>query len=133
MPFVLTNAHEEFMNLIYCVFHDFLHRFVIVFVDDILIYSRSEEEHEEHLRIVLKILNMEKLYTKFKKCKFWLERVVFPIHVIIAQGTEVDPSKVEGILNSARPTSVRKICSFSSLAEYCRRFIEEFSKIYRPL
>ena len=94
MPFGLTNAPIAFMDLMNRVFHEYLDRFVIVFIDDILIFSKSMEEHEEHLRIVFQILREKKLYAKFKKCEFWLDQVVFLGHVISEAGIFVDPSKV---------------------------------------
>ncbi|KAL3650834.1 hypothetical protein CASFOL_007237 [Castilleja foliolosa] len=97
MPFGLTNAPAVFMDLMNRVFHPFLDKFVIVFIDDILVYSRDRKEHEEHLRIVLETLRTEKLYAKFEKCDFWLDRVTFLGHVITRQGIEVDPSKVEAV------------------------------------
>ncbi|GKD24278.1 putative reverse transcriptase domain-containing protein, partial [Tanacetum coccineum] len=95
MPFGLTNAPAVFMDLMNHVFHDYLDKYVVVFIDDILVYSKSKEEHEQHLRIVLGILREKKLYAKFSKCEFWLERVSFLGHVVSAKGIEVDPSKVE--------------------------------------
>ena len=92
MPFGLTNAPTAFMDLMNRVFHEYLDRFVIVFVDDILIYSKSQEEHEEHLRIFLQILRERKLYAKLMKCEFWLNQVVFLGHVIYKDGITVDPN-----------------------------------------
>jgi len=86
MPFGLTNAPGVFMDLMNRVFYEYLDKFVIVFIDDILVYSRSKEKHEKHLRMVLGILKEKKLFAKFKKCEFWMERVVFLGHVVIAQG-----------------------------------------------
>ena len=99
MPFGLTNAPAAFMDMMNRVFKDFLDTFVIVFIDDILIYSRSREEHMEHLRIVLRILKEKKLYAKFKKSEFWLEKVIFLGHVVSGNGISVDPTKVEAISN----------------------------------
>ena len=96
-------------------------------------YSRSEEEHEKHLRVALGILKVNKLFVKFKKCEFWLERVVFLGHVVTAQGIEVDPNKVEVVLNWSRPTNISEVRSFLGLAGYYKRFIEGFSKLARPL
>ncbi|GKF78058.1 putative reverse transcriptase domain-containing protein, partial [Tanacetum coccineum] len=95
MPFGLTNAPAVFMDLMNRVFHEFLDKFVIVFIDDILIFSKSNEEHEDHLRTVIQILRQEKLYAKFSKCKFWLSKVVFLGHVVPAKGITMDPAKVE--------------------------------------
>ncbi|GKA83808.1 ty3-gypsy retrotransposon protein [Tanacetum coccineum] len=97
MPFGLTNAPAVFMDLMNRIFHEYLDKFVIVFIDDILVYSKSEEEHERHLRIVLEILRQKKLYAKFSKCEFWLQQVAFLGHIVSADGIIMDPSKVEAI------------------------------------
>ncbi|XP_035838246.1 uncharacterized protein LOC118485856 [Helianthus annuus] len=133
MPFGLTNAPAVFMDLMNRVFHQFLDKFVIVFIDDILVYSKSREEHEAHLHIVLGTLRHEKLYAKFSKCDFWLSQVSFLGHVISAEGIMVDPTKVEAITKWPRPTSVTEIRSFLGLAGYYRRFVEKFSVIALPL
>ncbi|XP_035844033.1 uncharacterized protein LOC118490479 [Helianthus annuus] len=133
MPFGLTNAPAVFMDLMNRVFHKFLDKFVIVFIDDILVYSKSREEHEAHLHIVLGTLRHEKLYAKFSKCDFWLSQVSFLGHVISAEGIMVDPTKVEAITKWPRPTSVTEIRSFLGLAGYYRRFVERFSVIALPL
>ena len=132
MPFGLTNAPAAFMDLMNRVFHEYLDRFVVVFIDDILIFSKSMEEHEEHLRIVFQILREKKLYAKFKKCEFWLDQVVFLGHVISKAGIYVDPSKVEPVVDWARPTNVSEIRSFLGLAGYYRRFMEAFP-VLQPL
>ncbi|XP_073270442.1 uncharacterized protein [Primulina huaijiensis] len=133
MPFGLTNAPAVFMSLMDRVFQPYLDRFVIVFIDDILIYSRSEAEHVGHLSSVLQVLRDRQLYAKLSKCEFWLDRVVFLGHVISRGGISVDPTKVEAVLQWSAPTSVPEIRSFLGLAGYYRRFIEGFSKIARPL
>jgi hypothetical protein len=133
MPFGLTNAPAVFMDLMNRVFHQYLDVFVIVFIDDILVYSRDSHQHEEHLRIVLGTLRKEKLYAKFKKCEFWLDRVGFLGHTVSAQGIEVDQSKVEAVTNWRKPTNVGEVRSFLGLAGYYRRFIEGFSKIASPM
>ncbi|XP_035837185.1 uncharacterized protein LOC118485060, partial [Helianthus annuus] len=133
MPFGLTNAPAVFMDLMNRVFHQFLDKFVIVFIDDILVYSKSREEHEAHLHVVLGTLRHEKLYAKFSKCDFWLSQVSFLGHVISAEGIMVDPTKVEAITKWPRPTSVTEIRSFLGLAGYYRRFVERFSVIALPL
>jgi len=115
------------------VFMEFLDKFVVVFIDDILIYSKNEEEHEEHLRLVLKKLREHKLYAKFSKCEFWLKEVGFLGHVVSGEGIAVDPSKVEAVTEWIAPTSVTEIRSFLGLAGYYRRFIESFSKIAKPM
>ena len=99
MPFGLTNAPVAFMDLMNRVFHKYLDHFVIVFINDILNFSKSMEEHEKHLRIVFQILREKKLYAKFKKCEFWLDQMVFLGHVISKAGISVDPSKVESMVD----------------------------------
>ena len=133
MHFGLTNAPAAFMDLMNRVFHEYLDHFVIVFIDDILIFSKSMEEHEEHLRIVFQILREKKLYAKFKKCEFWLDQVVFLGHVISKVGIFVDLSKVEAVVDWARSTNVSEIRSFLGLVGYYRRFVEGFSCILAPL
>nr|KYP64734.1 Retrovirus-related Pol polyprotein from transposon 17.6 [Cajanus cajan] len=115
------------------IFRPFLDKFVVVFIDDILIYSRTPEEHGEHLRTVLEILKAKQLYAKLSKCEFWLGEVKFLGHVISAEGIVVDPAKVESALQWERPRTVTDIRSFVGLAGYYRRFIEGFSKIVAPL
>jgi hypothetical protein len=133
MSFGLTNAPAYFMNLMNKVFMEELDKFVVVFIDDILIYSKSVDEHEQHLRVVLERLRAHKLYAKFSKCEFWLEKVAFLGHVLTAEGVAVDPEKVEAVSNWQQPTNVSEIRSFLGLAGYYRRFIEGFSKIARPM
>ena len=123
MPFGLTNAPAGFMDLMNRVFHK-LDQFVIVFIDDILIYSKSQEEHEEHLRIVLQILREGKLYAKLKKCEFWLNQVVFLGHVISKDSNTMDPNKIEAMVIWDRPTNVSEVRSFLDLASYYRRIVE---------
>jgi hypothetical protein len=110
--FGLTNAPTYFMNLMNKVFMEELDRFVVVFIDDILIYSEIAEEHEEHLRIVLERLRQQKLYAKFSKCEFWTEKVTFLGHVLPAEGITVDPSKVESVSKWEQPLNVTDIRSF---------------------
>ncbi|GJU85167.1 putative reverse transcriptase domain-containing protein [Tanacetum coccineum] len=133
MPFGLTNAPAIFMDLYDGVCKPYLDKFVIVFIDDILIYSKSEEEHEVHLKMILDLLKKEKLYAKFSKCEFWLKEVQFLGHVVNRDGIHVDPSKVESVKNWMTPESPTEIRSFLGLAGYYRRFIENFSKIAKPL
>jgi hypothetical protein len=129
VPLGLTNAPAYFMNLMNKVFMEELDRFVVVFIDDILIYSETAEEHEEHLRIVLERLRQQKLYAKFNKCEFWMEKVAFLGHVLSAEGMAVDPSKVESVTKWEQPLNVTDIRSFLGMAGYYRRFIENFSNI----
>ncbi|GJV19880.1 putative reverse transcriptase domain-containing protein [Tanacetum coccineum] len=133
MPFGLTNAPAVFMDLMNRVCKPYLDKFVIVFIDDILIYSKSKEEHEIHLRMVLELLNKEKLYTKLSKCEFWLQDVHFLGHVVNQNGIHVDQSKIESVKNWKAPTTPSEIRSFLGLAGYYRRFIANFSKIAKPL
>jgi hypothetical protein len=133
MSFGLTNAPAYFMYLMNKVFMEYLDKFVVVFIDYILVYSKSEEEHKEHLRLVLQKLRENRLYAKFSKCEFWLKKVFFLGHVITNGGIAVDPGKVKDVLKWEPPTTVSEIRSFLGLAGYYRRFIEGFSKIVKPL
>ena len=116
MPFGLTNAPAVFMDLMNRVCRPYLDQFVIVFIDDILIYSRSKEEHSQHLRQVLETLRSEKLYAKFSKCEFWIRRVEFLGHVVSEEGIHVDPSKIKAIENWSAPKTPTEICQFLGLA-----------------
>nr|GEX40872.1 putative reverse transcriptase domain-containing protein [Tanacetum cinerariifolium] len=133
MPFGLTNAPAIFIDLMNRVCKPYLDKFVIVFIDDILIYSKSEEEHEVHLKTNLDLLKKEKLYAKFSMCEFWLKEVQFLRHVVNHDGIHVDPSKVESVKNWKTPESSTEIRSFLGLAGYYQRFIENVSKIAKPL
>ena len=133
MPFGLTNAPAVFMDLMNRVCRPYLDKFVIVFIDDILIYSRSKEEHGEHLRLILELLRKEKLYAKFSKCEFWIREVKFLGHVVSQEGIHVDPSKIEAIQNWRTPKTPTEIRQFLGLAGYYRRFIANFSKLAKPL
>ncbi|KAL0539863.1 hypothetical protein IC582_024084 [Cucumis melo] len=112
---------------------EFLDTFVIVFIDDILIYSKTEAEHEKHLRMVLQTLRDNKLYAKFSKCEFWLKQVSFLGHVVSKAGVSVDPAKIEAVTGWTRPSTVSEVRSFLGLAGYYRRFVENFSRIATPL
>jgi hypothetical protein len=113
-----------FMNMMNKVFMEELDKFVMVFIDDILIYSEIAEEHEKHLRIVLEKLRQNQLYAKFEKCEFWLEKVAFLRHVLTTDGVAMDPSKIEAVTEWKRPQNVTDIRGFLRLAGYYRRFIE---------
>jgi hypothetical protein len=103
----------------------------VVFIDDILVYSEIEEEHEEHLRLVLEKLRTNQLYAKLRKCEFWLTQVIF-LGRVISAGVLVDLGKVRDMLNWKPPTNISEICSLLGLAGYYRRFIQDFSKIAKP-
>ncbi|KAL5647149.1 hypothetical protein ACJX0J_041504, partial [Zea mays] len=133
MSFGLTNAPAYFMYLMNPVFMPELDRFVVVFIDDILIYSENKREHEEHIRIVLARLREHKLYAKFSKCEFWLKEVQFLGHILSEKGISVDPNKVRQVMEWKAPTSVMEIRRFLGLAGYYRRFIPNFSKIAKPM
>ncbi|WVZ64242.1 hypothetical protein U9M48_013794 [Paspalum notatum var. saurae] len=126
MSFGLTNATAYFMNL--------MTRYLWTgWINDILIYSKDKEEHEHHLRTVLERLRSHKLYAKFSKCEFWLEKIAFLGHIITAEGVSVDPEKVQAVMEWQQPINVSEIRSFIGLAGYYRRFIEGFAKIARPM
>ena len=133
MSFGLTNAPVAFMDLMNRVFKQYLDMFVIVFIDDILVYSQNEEDHAYHLRIVLQVLRDQQLFAKFDKCKFWLRSVAFLGHVILGEGIMIDPMKTEAVKNWPRPLTSSDIRSFLGLAGYYRRFVEGFSSISSPL
>nr|GFB24903.1 putative reverse transcriptase domain-containing protein [Tanacetum cinerariifolium] len=133
MPFGLTNTPVVLMNLMNRVCKPYLDKFMIVFIDDILIYSKNKKEHEEHLRTILKLLMKEELYAKFSKCEFWIPKVQFLSHVIHSEGIHVDPAKIESIKDWVSPKSPTEIRQFLGLAGYYRRFIEGFSKIAKPM
>jgi hypothetical protein len=133
MSFGLTNAPAYFTYLMNKVFMEYLDKFMVVFIDNILIYSKDEEEHEKHLHLVLQKLRDHQLYAKMSKCEFWLKEVSFLGHVISERGISVDPSKIEDVLSWNTPTSVSDIRSFLGLARYYKRFIKGFSKISKPM
>ncbi|GJW12705.1 putative reverse transcriptase domain-containing protein [Tanacetum coccineum] len=133
MPFGLTNAPAVFMDLMNRVCKPYLDKFMIVFIDDILIYSKNKEEHEEHLKLILELLKKEELYAKFSKCEFWIPKVQFLGLVIDSKGIHVDPAKIELIKDWGSPKTPTEICLFLGLAGYYRRFIEGFSKIAKSM
>ncbi|GJZ84458.1 putative reverse transcriptase domain-containing protein [Tanacetum coccineum] len=133
MPFGLTNAPIVFIDLMNLVCKLYLDKFMIVFIDDILIYSKNKQEHKENLKLILELLKKEELYAKFSKCEFWIPKVQFLGHVIDSQGIHADPAKIESIKDWASPKSPMEIRQFLGLAGYYRRFIEGFSKIAKPM
>eukprot|EP00253_Pinus_taeda_P023407 PITA_23407 len=132
-PFGLTNAPATFMCLMNSIFHPYLDRFVLIFIDDILIYSRTIEEHHEHLRMVLQTLREHQLYAKFSKCDFFKEEIQYLGHVITKDGIVVDPEKIKAIMDWPVPKDVADVQSFMGLAGYYRRFVEGFSKVAFPI
>ncbi|GKE17432.1 putative reverse transcriptase domain-containing protein [Tanacetum coccineum] len=133
MPFGLTNTPAVFMDLINRGCKPYLEKFVIVFIDDILIYSKSKQEHEEHFKLILELLKNEQLYAKFSKCEFWIPKVQFLGHVIDSHGIHVDPTKIESIKDWASSKTATEIRQFLGLVSYYQRFIERFSKIANAL
>jgi hypothetical protein len=133
MSFGLTNAPAYFMYLMNSVFMPELDKFVVVFIDDILVYSKNEEEHAGHLHVVLQRLREHRLYAKLSKCEFWLKEIKFSSHTISWAGIAVDPDKVQEVMNWKPPMTVHQIRSFLGLAGYCRRFILDFSRIAMPM
>ena len=133
MPFGLTNAPAAFMDLMNRVFRPYVDQFVVVFIDDILMYSKDAHEHEQHLRIVLETLREKKLYAMLSKCDFWLKEVSFLGHIVSAEGIRVDPAKIEAVVNWKSPQNVTEVRSFLGLAGYYRRFMRGFSVIASPL
>jgi hypothetical protein len=133
VPFGLSNAPVVFMCLMNGVFREYLDKFVIVFLDDILLYSKSEEEHEHHLRIVLQVLRDHQLYVKLSKCSFYKKKIHYLGHIISKDGITVDPEKIKAIREWSAPKNVTEVRSFMGLVGYYRRFIERFSKIAHPI
>jgi hypothetical protein len=133
MSFGLTNAPAYFMYMMNKVFMEYLDKFVVIFIDDILVFSKTEVEHEEHLRLVLQKLREHQLYAKLSKCEFWLKEVSFLGHVISNGGVAVDPKKVSVVLSWNLPQGVSEVQSFLGMAVYYQRFIEGFSKIAKPM
>jgi len=133
MLFGVTNAPSVFMDLMNQVFHKYLDQFVVVFIGDILVYSATHEDHEEHLKTVMSLLRENKLFAKLKKCEFWLKEVSFLGHIISKDGVAVDPRKIEAVTSWERPSNVNEIRSFLGFAGYYRRFVEGFSKLSGPL
>jgi len=121
------------MDLMNRVFHPYLDKFIVVFIDDILVYSKLREEHAEHPRIVLNTHPTHKLYAKFKKCDFWMEKVHFLGHVISKERISVRPAKIAVVIDWPRPTNVTEVRSFLGMAGYYRRFVKDFARIASPL
>ena len=129
VPFGLTNAPTTFMCHMNSVFNKYLDKFVLVFLDDILVYSKNEKEHEENLILTLQLLREDQLYAKLSKCDFYRDRIQYLGHIISEEGTSVDPEKIESIMNWPTPRNLTDVISLMGLAGYYRRFIEGFSKV----
>ena len=126
MSFGLINASAAFMDLMNCVFRPYVDQFVIVFLDDILLYSKDQENHNTHLRVVLETLRKEQLYAKLSKCEFWLNEVSFIGHIVSKEGIRVDPKKIEVVVEWKPPRNVTEVRRFLGLAGYYRRFVKGF-------
>ncbi|WZZ78145.1 hypothetical protein YC2023_098717 [Brassica napus] len=133
MPFGLTNAPVAFMKMMNSVFRDFLNESVIIFIDDILVYSKDEESHRKHLRVVLERLREHKLYAKLSKCSFWQKSIGFLGHIVSGQGVSVDPEKIRAIKDWPRPRSAMEVRSFLGLAGYYRKFVKGFTSLAQPM
>ena len=133
MSFGLTNAPAAFMDLMNHVFRPYVDQFVVVFIDDILVYSKDREDHDTHLRVVLETLRKEHLYEKLSKCEFWFREVSFLGHVVSKEGIQVDPKKIEVIIEWKPPRNVTEVHSFLGLVGYYRRFVKGFSMTAGPM
>ena len=133
MPFGLTNAPAAFMDLLNHVFRPYVDQFFVVFIDDILVYSKDRESHDTHLWVVLETLRKEQLYAKLSKCEFLLNEVSFLGHIVSKEGIRVDPKKIEVVVEWKPPRNVTKICSFLGLASDYRRFVKGFYMIAAPM
>ena len=133
MSFGLTNAPAAFMDLMNRVFRPYVDQFVVVFIDDILVYSKDRESQYTHLQVVLETLRKEQLYVKLSKCEFWLNEVSFLGHIVSKEGIRVDPKKIEVVVEWKPPRNVIEVCSFLGLAGYYRRFVKGFSMISTPM
>ena len=133
IPFGLTNAPAVFMSLMNKIFQQYLDQFIIVFIDDILVYSKNREEHKLHLKLALQVLREKQLYAKFSKCEFWMEEIAFLGHVVSKHGVQPDSCKIKSIMEWEPPKSVTEIRSFLGLAGYYRRFVKDFSLVAKPL
>ena len=133
MPFGLKNAPATFVRLMDEVFHDFLDKFLIVYLDDIVVYSNNLNEHLHHLDCIFKRLREHKLYAKLEKCQFMQKQIKFLGHLVSSEGVRVNPEKVQAIVDWLVPTSVKDVRSFLGISGYYRRFIQNYSKVAASL
>ena len=133
MPFGLINAPVAFMDLMNHVFRPYVDHFVVVFIDDILVYLKDRENHDTHLLVLLKTLRKEQLYVKFSKCEFWLNEVSFLRHIVSKEGIRVDLKKIEVVVEWKTPRNVTEVRSFLGLVGYYRRFVKGFLMIAAPM
>ena len=133
MPFGLTNAPVAFMDLMSRVFRPYVDQFIVVFINDILVYSKDQENHDTHLWVVLETLRKERLYEKLSKCEFWFREVSFLRHIVSEEGIQVDPKKVEVIIEWKPPRNITEVRSFLGLIGYYRRFVKGFSMTATPI
>jgi hypothetical protein len=133
VPFGLMNAPSRFMFLMNSVISKYFDKFVLVFMDESLVYSKNREEHEEHLRIFLQVLREHQLYVKLNKCDFYKKEIQYLCHVISVEGVAVDPEKIKEIMDWPTPINVIEVRSFMGLDGYHRRFIKVFSNMSNPI
>lgn len=133
MPFGLTNAPATFQELMNKIFEKYMRKFVLVFFDDILVFSEDMEEHKRHLKIVLDLLRAHQLQANMSKCTFGTNQVEYLGHVIPGNGVETTPTKIQDVLNWKTPTTVTQLRGFLGLTGYYRRFIQGYAEICRPL
>ena len=133
MPFGLTNAPATFMTVMNNALQPLIDKCMIIYIDDILIYSKNEKEHEQHLRQVLTLLRQNKLYAKASKCEFFKERVEFLGHIVSSEGVETEVKKVQTVADWLEPKNVKEVMSFLGLCNYYRRFIKGYSAISAPI
>ena len=133
MPFGLINATGAFMDLMNRVFRPYVDQFVVVFIDNILVYSKDWEDHDTHLRVVLETLRKEQLYAKLSKCEFWSGEVSFLGHIVSEEGIQVDAKKIEVIIDWKPPRNATEVRSFLGLASYYRRFVQGLSMTAAPM
>src|SRR3954462_2691510 len=133
MPFGLTNSPATFMTVMQDVFRPFLDKFVVIYIDDLLVFSKDRKEHESHLRQVFEVLRQNKLYGKIEKCTFFQEAVEYLGHIISPKGIATDPAKVEAIQSWPTPKNLKEVQSFLGLCNYYHRFVPSYSRIATPL